>query len=391
MRLASVRELARGRVAFRAEGGFPDLFLEECASSGAVLDEVKQDRGGLCACADERSFPLAGRAAERSGMSLTVTRRAGLPHLLRRYRRRVGVPVGILLGAVLLAALSGRVWEVTVTGNERVGGEEILDVLAELGVSPGVRTSGLDVKSAERGVQERLPQLSWIAVNLVGSKVTVEVREMIETPEMTDERDYANIVAAQDGLIVRADVLEGSGQPVVGSAVVKGDLLVSGIIEMRNGFQRFVNAKAVIKARTRTELSAQCPRKFTAERVAARREVPRIGFFGVCLPLRIPLKNSETETSDYLLRSRTTVFPVGVLFERCVLYENREIALSGKEATLVCFSVFSGQAYERYREAELLRREIAVAVKNGAAVVSAESECVEDIGERQPFSVDDAR
>ena len=150
MVFASVGERLRGRVEFLAQGGFPDLFLEECAARGAALAGVKRQGAGLCAFTDEKNFPLARAAAERAGMTLTVTRRTGLPSLLRRYRARSGIPAGLLAGALLLAFLSGRVWEVRVTGNRRVGGEEILDVMEELGVTPGTPLRRLDLKAAER-------------------------------------------------------------------------------------------------------------------------------------------------------------------------------------------------------------------------------------------------
>lgn len=391
MPVEAIRALLRGRVRFRAAGGFADLFLEACAAQGASLREIKQSDGGLCAWADEADYPKVLIAAKQSGMSAEVIRRTGLPQLLRRYRARVGIPVGLLLGALLLAALAGRIWEVTVTGNETVGSEEILDILTELGVAPGAAIRKLDMRAAAKQAGERLPKLSWIAVNLNGCKVSVEVREVIETPSLTDERDYCNLVAARDGVIVRADVLEGAGQPLIGSAVVHGDLLVSGVIEMKNGFQRFVNAKAQILAQTRTELSIQREAAFSAECVVKRREVRRLRFFGVSIPLGVCMKEAQMETTEYHLRSRTTDYPIGMLLDRCAVYETRELTLSEEDAALLCFADFCALAFERYREAELLHREISVSVKSGVAQVAARCECIEDICERQPFAVDDSR
>ena len=380
-----------GRVGFTVTGGFPSLFLEACAARGVSVGGIRPGKDGLSAYVSEKDFRDVMLAARHAGMALTETRRTGLPRLLRRCRARVGVPIGLLLAALLLTFLSGRIWEVTVAGNERVGSDEILDVMEELGVFPGAGVRALDLKAVELAAQERLPQLSWIAVNLVGSKATVEVREIIKTPELTDERDYANIVAAQDGVVVSADVLKGSGQPLVGSAVVKGDLLVSGVIEMKTGFRRFVNAKAIIKAFTRTTLTAQTPLSLEAERISAYRDVRGITFFGLRIPFGIRIGNAQTETEAYLLQSRTTVFPVGVTHTRCALFETQTLALSKADAALLCFADFCSLAHERYRDAELRNREISFTIKNGTARVTARCECVEEIGERQPFAVDDRR
>ena len=387
----TLRSLIAGRVRFTASGGFAALFLAECAARGAVLRQVKQEDGCLRAHVAERAFPSVLAAAERAGMTVTETGRSGLPPLLRRLRGRPGIPVGVLLGALLLAFLSGRLWEVTVTGNERVGSEEILDVLAELGVIPGAPLRRLDAAKTERQAQERLPKLSWIAVNIVGCKVNVEVREIIEKPELTDEKDYANIVAARDGVIVSADVLEGAGQPQPGTAVVKGDLLVSGIIEMNNGFQRFVNAKAHIRARTRTSLTAEMAASMAVERVVRRRNVCSVCFFGASVPLGFCLRGGETEADESFLQSRTTVFPIGVRQTHSALLQTQTLTLPDDEALLCCFSVFCEQASARYRDAALLRRELTAAVTDGTARVSALCECEEEIAARQPFAVDQGR
>ena len=339
----------------------------------------------------EADYPKVLAAAEQSGMTVTVLRRTGLPQLFRRYRARIGIPIGILAGALLLSVLTGKVWQVTVTGNVTIGTEEILDVMRELGVVRGSAIRELDLRDVARQAGTRLPKLSWIAVNLDGCKINVDVREITETPILTDERDYCNIVAARDGVIVQADVLEGAGQPLVGTAVVHGDLLVSGVIEMRHGYQRFVNAKALIRAQTKSELSAQLTVSFDAETPVCRRTVYRVIFFDAGIPLGWHSSGAETECVEYDLQSRTTVFPIGIAMERSAVYEPRSLTLPDGDAALVCFSDFCAQAFERYREAELLHREIVVTVENGTARTAAVSECIEDICERQPFAVDDAR
>ena len=389
MAVDALRRLLSGSVAFTAEGGFPDLFLRECAEGGAVLENVQKGSAAVSARITEKHLPAASAAAERSGMTLTVTRRSGLPQLLRRYRARVGIPIGLAVGALLLTFLSGRIWEVTVTGQRQLGAEEITDALAELGVAPGSRRSVIDAKETERRMIEKLPLLSWISVNLIGCKAQVEVREIITTPEMTDEKDYANIVAALDGVIVSADVLEGSGQPKVGDGVVRGDLLVSGIIEMNNGFQRFVSAKARIRAQTRTALSVRQPLTTEVETLTKRRSLSVIRFFDVSLPVGTALASGETETEEVFVKSRKTVFPIGIRLVDSFVFELAALTLSEEDATLVCFAAFCERAALRYREAELLRRELSFEQREGEACVTAICDCVEEIGRRQPFSVED--
>ena len=381
----TIGDLLFGRVIFAAEGGFPTLFLEECAAGQIPLRRVKKENETVCAEVDEKGFRQVNAAAKKAGMSVRVTSRRGLPFLLLRYRRRIGIPVGAVLAAALLFMLSGRLWEVTVTGNETLSDDEILDVMEEAGVKPGMPLRKIVVKEAEQTAQNLLPTLSWIAVNIVGCKATVEVREIIPQPQMTDETDYADLVASMDGLIVRADVLEGAGQPKIGEPVVKGDLLVSGTIEMNNGFRRYVNAKAIILAETKTTLDATVSKQTPAERIVCGGEVWSIDFFGLTVPLGHLPKAAETETNSFCLKSRRTVFPISVRHTRWCVCEAAPVEWGEKMAAIVCFAQFCEDAANRYREAEVLQMEIATSENAREAKVSAVFRCVEPIAVRQPF------
>ena len=88
------------------------------------------------------------------------------------------------------------------------------------------------------------------------------------------------------------------------------------------------------------------------------------------------------------MKSRKTVFPIGVRRADSFVFEAGALTLSEEDASLVCFASFCEQAAQRYRKAELLRRELIFAVAGGEARVTATSDCVEEIGRRQPFSVE---
>lgn len=382
-----VRAFLSGRVVFTAAGGFPSLLLEECAVRRTVLRDVEVKNGHVTAWVSERDYRLVKQAAEKAGMTLAAQKVTGLPLLARRCRARAGVFAGLLAGALLLWYLSGGLWELRVTGNETLGEEEILDALAEEGIRVGARTARLDCAEAERRVQARLPLLSWISVNVAGCKASVEVRELTQPPALPPEGEYANIVAARDGVILRADVLSGEGQPKIGEAVVKGDLLVSGVVEMNNGRYRLTEAKAVIEALTKTELSLTAQSVFPAQVPERRRTVCAVRFFDLTLPLGVTPRGAEKERGGRYLLSRRTVFPVGVERDYAVRFSERTVTLDEERTGLLCFAAFCEQAAERYREAEVLRRTISLSPCRGGVSLLAGYECVENIGCRAPLPV----
>ena len=112
----------------------------------------------------------------------------------------------------------------------------------------------------ERKTLLELKELSWIAVNITGSTVTVEVNERILPPDMYLDNDKAcNIVARYTGQIHSMDIYDGQSDLQVGDTVLEGDLIVSGIVEDGKGQTRFVHARADIKAYTDYEIKIEVP------------------------------------------------------------------------------------------------------------------------------------
>ena len=96
----------------------------------------------------------------------------------------------------------------------------------------------------------KLPDLSWMTVNISGSRAMVLIQERESKPDIYDENQGKNIVASQSGIIRKSSVMNGKSLVEVGQTVAKGQTLVSGIMESIGGETRFVNSRAVIMADT---------------------------------------------------------------------------------------------------------------------------------------------
>ena len=122
----------------------------------------------------------------------------GLPDLGRRMLQRPGVPVGILLGIVLLW-LSGRyVWDIRISGVETLSRREVLDTLASCGFSVGTPLRGFAADRLENRVLLEDRRIAWISVNRRGTVAYVQVREAVYPPAPTEPAP-ANIVASRPG------------------------------------------------------------------------------------------------------------------------------------------------------------------------------------------------
>ena len=138
--------------------------------------------------------------------------------------------LGALLSAVMIW-LSGRViWCVNVTGNSTVPDGEIIEILESLGCGVGDFFGDIDFDVLHTRFLMKSDNIGWISVNMNGTHANVEVREIIFGKEETKEGGFYNVVAAEDGQIVRMAAVEGKPVCEIGDTVLRGELLISGAI-----------------------------------------------------------------------------------------------------------------------------------------------------------------
>ena len=119
-----------GKEEFRADASSSVELLNLFMEYGIVY-------GGFCEDGDGgvRFFvsPLSGAAliaiCEKKRIEIQRVRAVGLPNLLYKYRKRWGLAIGAVLAAMIMF-WSGRVlWDIRVTGNERVTYSEVVEIL----------------------------------------------------------------------------------------------------------------------------------------------------------------------------------------------------------------------------------------------------------------------
>lgn len=251
-----------GYINFKIEGGNLEKFLNLTARAGITLWNLGRDGATLYASALEKNLKILTEQAKKAGASFTVISIKGLPVKFERHKGRIGFIVGAVIFIVILFYFSGFIWSVEITGNSTVSTADIEYTLSELGLSPGVRKNSFNSKSLEQQALMKLPELSWMHINLDGSVAKVEVGERTQEPEIVADDRPCNIKASQTGQILSIQVYEGVTELKVNDTVKKGELLVSGVIEEpKTQITRYVHARAKVIARTEHQLTVTVPYK----------------------------------------------------------------------------------------------------------------------------------
>lgn len=222
-----------GTVAARVTGAQPEDFLNLCARENLVLWEMLQrDRFTLGIRVSARQFPQVAALARTQGFELTVEGRQGLPYFLLRFRRRYALLAGLAVCLVVFALGSRTVLTIDVTGNETLTEEEIISQLRLCGVSVGTYAPKIPVREVENKMRMAMDQLSYFSLNLHGTRAEVIVREGDPAPELREETVPADVISSAAGVITHIEPWVGDAQFQEGEAVLKGDVLISGRMEL---------------------------------------------------------------------------------------------------------------------------------------------------------------
>ncbi len=233
----------------------------------------------------------------KSRLHIKINKKFGVVFILKKYFKRIGIPVGILLFFTIIYVLSLFVWNVTVVGNTKVSTAVIEKYCSELGVKNGVLLSKINSQLLREELLLRCDGLSWCSFNIEGSKITVNVSEISEN---SDQNAPSNIVSEYDCVISDIFVQSGVANVIKGQAVSKGELLVSGISDI-NSVNKFVKSRANITAEIQETVTVSG--NFSGEKNEPTGEIIKksvFEFFGLKIPLYLGQVNSDYKEELYV-------------------------------------------------------------------------------------------
>lgn len=390
MILLRIFRFVRGYVEFEVYGGFTERFLNLCARLNIDVWGVRRKGDKLIARIEARSYSRLHVPAHRAGMRLHARVKRGLPFVLRHYRSRLGVIVGLCAAVLLVAGMSPYVWSVRVDGASPQQEQAILAVFEELGVRSGVRAENINVDSTVLKAYSELPQLSWMALNLHGCSAVIEVREKVEAPELADDISPCNVIAGQDGQIYLIQPYAGSTQADIGSAVVKGDLLISGAVERKDGGVTFVHARGEVYARTRRTIEVFVPYQAQGSVQTAEGWRVRLGAFFLDIPLGKDRAGEGLFTESVRRQLEINGVPLPFFWEKTTYYQEQaaDFTYTQEEAFMVAAARFSEQYEQLAQQVKIVGGEPTVEQTPQGCRITAVLDCQENIAVEAPMDIE---
>ncbi len=183
---------------------------------------------------------------KKTGCVCRIKEKRGLPFLLRKIRKRRGLLIGGVLFLLVLFQCSGRVWYISVEGGFLHTREQMLQVMKqELGICGGVLGVQVDCFEIEKRLRLDYNEIGWISVEKKGCCLFVRLNESTMPKIVGTREEASHIIAEQDGIVRKLEVLAGIPQVKVGDSVKKGDILISGIIPIMGDYEDFIRNETV--------------------------------------------------------------------------------------------------------------------------------------------------
>lgn len=326
----------RGMLRVEAKGGGSLYkFINRLREEGIFCKEQRINGDTFYFTAKRRNKKLIILIAEELDIEIIIKEEPSIAGWLWKYRKRFGIPIGMILGAGLLIYCSNIVMVIDIEGNEILSENEIMAALEECSVKRGTFIGDIDFYKSEIYVRSCFDEIAWIGMRHTGNRLVVEIMETAEKPEMRNNRIPCHIVSNKTAQITKMSVTSGKLIKQEGDTVKQGDVIVNGIWTDDNGHMTLYHSTASVTGIYEEDMTFFCPsvqidRTFS-DNIFEEKSLDLFSF-------KIPLTFDKKIFSDYNLRIQRipmTLFgkelPISIDKKIFMEYENIETQLSNDQ------------------------------------------------------------
>lgn len=268
-------------------------------------------------------------------VSLKILTSSGLPYIFSSNKNRVIALTAPLIVFILLFLSTQVIWHVNIIDADSETEAFLLKELKKLGVRKGAFKFSIDQSDVKNRMLIENPELLWLWVDIRGSSAIVKFANRTLPPAVYTEEEFYNIYSTRDAVITRIMPKSGIAKVRVGDTVLKGQMLIEGIMPRDAETTKFIHASGEVFGNVWEEKIVTIPKKKeirtpTGEKI----EHLSINFKNFQLKLFI---NSSILYPEYDMIENNRVFiPFGATFtkkeyiEVDVTYEDNNIPLMQK-------------------------------------------------------------
>lgn len=246
-------------------GYSPERFFNLCSAHGVEVWDIADTGRAFRFFMTARGFKDSKALMRKAKVRLKVIKKLGLPFFLYRNRKRKLYGAGVAAFFLLLFFLSQFVWDIEFEGNYRYTYDTLLKFCETEDIRYGMWKAGVDCDGLEEALRTEFSEITWVSARVSGTRLLVKIKENEVLSQIPDKDESPrDIIADKDGTITSIIVRQGVPVVKAGDQIAKGDLLVSGTLEVIGDDEavmntHYVHADADIEAETVYSLKKNLP------------------------------------------------------------------------------------------------------------------------------------
>ena len=369
-----------GYVRFKISSDYPEKAINIIKNAGITIWNIRKNGNDISANVWYRDYKKILNLCFTKNSVITIVAKRGIIFSLQKYKMRYGFLLGAVLFMISLFILPEYVWNINIYGNKDIKTNQILSALNELGVYEGAKINKIDARTIPSELKLKISDIAWVAVNIEGAVANVEITERVIAD--VEDTEPSNLIASQDGCVVSIKSLSGTSKVKVGQTVRKGDLLVSGVLEFKNGKNEFTRSHGEIICRTREKITVKIPYEqksiIRTDKVKSR-AVLSTPFFDLPLFLE-PIKYSyQKYINTNLIEYNNNYVPIRIITAK--FYETKEniIMIDEDTALILAENELKQREDTLLSNAKIVAREVKIIKNNDAVSLKAEYICEKNI------------
>lgn len=321
--LKRIGNYLRGYLRIRITGYSPERFLNLCKHKGIEMWGLEAKSHAYEMYMTVSGFRKLKPILKKTRTHIIILERYGVPFFFHKYRKRKVFFLCIFLCVCMIYLLSRFIWNIDIQGNQTITDEVLVEYLEAEGVYHGMKIKDVNCEFIDTNIRKNFHEIIWVSASLEGCNIIIHVKENTDTFKVSQsEEEPADIISIADGVVT--EIITRSGVPCVkeGDVVKPGDLLVTGVVEVKNDAGEVVRedyktADADVYAEVQIPYEDLCETTYQVKQYTNKRHKQiYINFWGYHFALGI----KQPETKNYEMESQETQLKINQNFRLPISY-----------------------------------------------------------------------
>ena len=247
MNVSNFSTYIKAVVVLEAEGFFVERLINLCRINNIKIWNITYiHEGRIRFSVSPKEFKKLKPYVKKSKCKIKIIKKKGIYFDMFRYRKRK-LALYLILALLLISfVMSNFIWNVKISGNEKIATSTIEMLLKQADVHKGKIKFLISKGKVVDFLRANLYEVAWVGIDIDGTTMNVTIKEKIISEE-EDKTVPGNIVATKSAVISKIIAENGTAKFKTGSFIPEGSIAIAGVIESELMEPIFVHASGILK------------------------------------------------------------------------------------------------------------------------------------------------